>query len=460
MAGRRALLFFLVAALVLLSFQGVAFCKSKKLRVAVVDFENNAGPEVNDAVRRAITDMLTTELWKTNLFTIVERSRLEAIAQEQNLAASGLVDATTAVRLGKLLGVEAIITGSITQFTLKQQGGVIPIPQLGGIAIGESKAYVTLDVRVINAETGEIMLVARETGEAKRSLGGVAFSGVIYGQREAEGILAAATYKCIQKIVAKLKQLFVARGGGSSFHVVRVIGKTVYLDAGAINAGANPGDLYLVYVEGEPIVGLRGEILGVEKEYIALVELTEVNPRFSKGKIIKGYTPQKGDMVEPVYDKAMLDKIKFSPRLGGTATTTPAPQPTPQPTKPSKPSPQQPQPSPQPPQQPTGPSDIMNTSEEMVLINYYPISEELKNKIRILHKAAYYNYKKHRYSLAYKQFTKAYYLYKGNYLDAYWAARTAYKMGNRSKAKYWINVALKVNPNYIPAKKFKRAHKL
>ncbi|MCF7935334.1 MAG: CsgG/HfaB family protein, partial [Synergistales bacterium] len=64
-------------------------------RIAVADFDNNAGEgsvQVTDSVRRAITDMLITELAKTPGLQVIERSRLEAIAKEQQLAASGMVD--------------------------------------------------------------------------------------------------------------------------------------------------------------------------------------------------------------------------------------------------------------------------------------------------------------------------------------------------------------------------------
>ncbi len=443
---RRLILAIVVFSLLLCSAS--AFALAGKMRVAVIDFRNNvSGPERPkvEAVRRAITDMFITELWKTQMFSIVERSRLEAIAREHRLAASGLVDEATATRLGKLLGVEAIITGSITQFTLKKRGGVLPIPNVGGIAFGEAEAFVTLDVRMINVETGEIMLVAKETGRATHSVGGLAFGGMVYGQSEAEGLLAAATRQCIEKIVKKIRALR-ARRGKMTYHVIKREGGYVYLDAGEANAGVSPGDYFAVYVEGEPIYGVKGELLGVEKYYIAILQVQEVHPRYSIARIVKGKGVVRGDKVEPIFDKSSLDRIKIRPRLLAGASTTPSAS---QPPSPSAPSPQ-PQSSPPPPPPPTPKESIMNTSTTIQVIKLYPISESLKNNLIRLHKAGYYNYRKRRYSLAIRNYKLAYEMYKGNYVACYWIGRIYYEIGRRSEAIKWWRRGLRINPNYKP----------
>ncbi|MDO9508735.1 MAG: CsgG/HfaB family protein, partial [Thermovirgaceae bacterium] len=79
---------------------GPAFAKT---RIAVIDFEDAAG---SGAPARAITDMLVTELFKTNLFTIIERSKIDSLLFEQNMVISGAIDPSTAAKIGKLLGVE------------------------------------------------------------------------------------------------------------------------------------------------------------------------------------------------------------------------------------------------------------------------------------------------------------------------------------------------------------------
>jgi len=450
----RRVIWGLVLVFGFLSLSSVVFGASDKMRVAVIDFSNNVtGPESEqvEAVRRAITDMFITELWKTQMFSIVERSRLEAIAREHRLAQAGLVDATTAAQLGKLLGVEAIITGSITQFTLKKRGGFIPIPQLGGIAVGETEAFVTLDVRIVNVETGEIILVAKETGQATHSMGGVAFGGLIAGQGEAEGILAAATRQCVEKLVKKIGAIR-ARGGKMVYHVIRSERGRVYIDAGEANAGVTPGNYFAVYVEGEPIYGVKGELLGVEKNYIAVLEVEEVYPQYSIASVVKGKGVMRGDKVEPLFDPSAVEKINIRPRILAEGASGSPSQGQPGETPPPPPSAGGQTPPPPPPPPAPQSVSILNTGTTVEVIELWPISSDLKNNLIRLHKAGYYNYSKKNYSLAIQNYKLAFDSYNGNYVACYWLGRIYYEMGRRKEAIEWWRKGLSINPNYEPVK--------
>ena len=113
------------------------------------------------------------KLFNTGDFTILERQRIDDILSEQGLASDGYVDGATGAGMGKLLGVDFLISGAITQFTTETAGGVVPLPlgSFGGVAVGTHTAYVTLDVRAINSTTGEILLAAREQGAANATVG-------------------------------------------------------------------------------------------------------------------------------------------------------------------------------------------------------------------------------------------------------------------------------------------------
>jgi len=436
-----------LALLLALSLAGGALAR---VRVAVIDFQPNA-KGVDEATARAITDMMITELWKSGLFTVIERARIEAILQEQNLTLYGLADPKTAVNLGRLLGVQALITGAITQFESRTQGGALFIPGTTAVvAGGETRGTVTIDLRAINPETGEIVMVARESGSATQSIGGVAFSGVAYGQAETEGIMAAATYRAVTRLVDKLKGLFIAKGAIEPSHVVKVDGSRIYLDAGVENRNAKPGDLYLVYQEGEKIVGPRGEVLDVEKEYVALLEVVEAKPRYSIAKLVKGYPPYVGHKAEPAVDRDSAMATRFVIPSAPQASAPVAPSPS----QPSATGPAQGAP------QPSSSREAINRSEGMEVIDSFPIAENLKNQIKLLHRAGYTNYSNRKYDLALLQFAKAYELYTGNFLDAYWAAKAQLKLGKREEAALWIDRALKANPNYEPALKLKEQEKL
>ena len=70
----------------------------------------------NVDVGKGIADLLVTDLVKDGTFSIIERKALDKIMAEQNFSNSNRADPTSAAKLGKLLGVDAILVGSITEF--------------------------------------------------------------------------------------------------------------------------------------------------------------------------------------------------------------------------------------------------------------------------------------------------------------------------------------------------------
>ncbi len=85
-----------------------AFCT----RVAVIDFES-IGDDPN--IGRGVTEIVRTELIKTGNYEVVERALLNKIIEEQRFQLSDLVDPSKAVELGKLLGADLILTGSVVK---------------------------------------------------------------------------------------------------------------------------------------------------------------------------------------------------------------------------------------------------------------------------------------------------------------------------------------------------------
>ena len=73
-----------------------------KVRVAVMNFENNSSWRYwGDAA----ADELATQLFKTQKFSLVERTQLEAVLAEQNLGQSGRINSAQAAEIGRILGV-------------------------------------------------------------------------------------------------------------------------------------------------------------------------------------------------------------------------------------------------------------------------------------------------------------------------------------------------------------------
>lgn len=274
-----------------------------KTRIAVIDFEDAAG---SGAPARAITDMLVTELFNTDLFTIVERSKIDSLLFEQNMVISGAIDTSSAVKLGKLLGVELLITGSITEFRNEVVGGAVPIPGLpAGVAVGSRTGYVTIDTRAIDAQTGEIRMVAREQGASNQTLGGVAYDGAVFGGGKIGGVMAGATHKAVLNLVERFKELPASLPAKSeTFNVIQTNGAQVMVDAGSSNSDLAPGTLLAAYREGATITAMDGTILDAEKIYLSILSVVEMKPNYCICTIIRGIPLARGDKAETLGDRS------------------------------------------------------------------------------------------------------------------------------------------------------------
>jgi curli biogenesis system outer membrane secretion channel CsgG len=159
-------------AFVLMFIAGTAMAASKPT-VAVNEFTNetSAGWWYGGA-GRDLADMLTNEMAGTGSFKMVEREKLAAILDEQDLADSGRVSKKTGAQIGKLTGAKYIVTGALSAFETDVKGtdgGV----SFRGISLGGKKedAYLAVDLRVINTTTGEVEFT--RTVEARASGGGL-----------------------------------------------------------------------------------------------------------------------------------------------------------------------------------------------------------------------------------------------------------------------------------------------
>jgi len=85
--------------------------------VAILDFDVGAAigtPESDlDALRRGLAAMTITELAVNPAVRVVERSQIQQILQEQDLAKSDRVDQATALRIGRLLNAHYMVTGTL-----------------------------------------------------------------------------------------------------------------------------------------------------------------------------------------------------------------------------------------------------------------------------------------------------------------------------------------------------------
>ena len=149
-----------------------------KPSVGVSEFKNetSAGWWYSD-VGRDLAGMLTNELAATGKFRVVERNKLAHVLDEQDLAASGRVNKSTAAKTGKLTGARYLVFATVTSFDTKSQGVGGGI-SFRGINLGGKKedAYMAIDLRVVDTTTGDVEFT--RTVEARASSYGV--NGGVY----------------------------------------------------------------------------------------------------------------------------------------------------------------------------------------------------------------------------------------------------------------------------------------
>ncbi len=115
----------------------------------------------------------------------------------------------------------------------------------------------------------------------------------------------------------------------------------------------------------------------------------------------------------------------------------------------------QPAAKPAPAKTPTVKSPQANTSDQIEVIDSYAISAGERNNLKILQRNGVTKFNAGRYREALDIFTRAANGYDGNYLAAYWAAKSARKIGNRTLTMNWIDKTLDINPEYVPAKQLR-----
>ena len=164
----------ILALLLIAGFSANAFAAGGKPAVGVAEFKNeSAAGWWSGGVGWELSGMLSNELQSSGDFRIVERSKLENVLQEQNLAASGRARAGTGGKMGQVTGADYLVFGTVTAYqenTASTGGGL----SFHGISLGgkKSEAYIAVDVRVVNSTTGEVDF--SRTIEGRSEGGGVA----------------------------------------------------------------------------------------------------------------------------------------------------------------------------------------------------------------------------------------------------------------------------------------------
>jgi len=219
-------------------FPSDSWSASGKTRLAVVDFEQKASQEFQGKqMGEIIAEWLITSLVNTGRFEVVERAQLQKIMKEQQLGMTGMINQETVAKVGELLGVKVIITGSVIQ-------------------IGNT---YEVNARLISVEDGSILSAERIRG-----------AGL-------EGI-----ERMMDSLADSIKKNFPLEG-----YVVMVSGKRAMIDLGRTN-GVEPGMRFVAMRKGTPVRHpITGKMLAGEDIKIGEMVIQAVEREASWAEIVQ-----------------------------------------------------------------------------------------------------------------------------------------------------------------------------
>ena len=144
----------------------------------------------NAGMVSGIRDLITTALFQSKRFIVLERENIGDALVEQEFSASGKVGEASRIPLGELEGAELLVVGALTGFDAGAAGGggfPIPIPVGRGgdfvvLDLEFRKSHVAMDLRVIDVRTGRIVSTVAVEGSARKFGAGLSgFARTRYG---------------------------------------------------------------------------------------------------------------------------------------------------------------------------------------------------------------------------------------------------------------------------------------
>ncbi len=245
---------------------------TQSTEVTVTDGSGTSSSEVEQSAQTSLlTNKIITELTQSGAVSVVERKKVGQIMEEAQLTQQDLAEASTAAELGKLLGAEYMIFGSVDALRPS-----VSIEDLAYDA-GEQKVMsltASATARLVETETGEI--VAAEDLQVSRS------SEQLNPADTSRSIPAGFYRSVLNDLAGKLSSRLVTVI--SPIQVAKQEGDTVYLARSRLDTGER---LEIVELGEEIVDPDSGEVLGKTEHPVAVVEVTEGLANMSKAQIVE-----------------------------------------------------------------------------------------------------------------------------------------------------------------------------
>jgi curli biogenesis system outer membrane secretion channel CsgG len=278
----------------------------------------------NQDIGKGIADILVDKLVNDGAYSVIERKQLDKIIAEQNFSNSDRADPNSAAKIARILGVDAIIIGSITQFGRDDKstnvGGGAASSTLGRFGIGgvktsKSTAVCTITARMIDTSTAEILASVQGHGEETRNGTGIVGTGGSYAgmaggaldmksSNFANTILGAAVNKATTDVAHGLDQK-AASLPTAPVKAVKIEGVvadvspdgTLIINVGSKD-GVKVGDTLAVNRKVREVKDpTSGKVLRSVVDAVGTLKITEVDEASAVGKFTGAAPAKVGDTV-------------------------------------------------------------------------------------------------------------------------------------------------------------------
>jgi hypothetical protein len=206
----------------------------------------------------------------------------------------------------KMIPAQYIVVGSVTEFGAPNQGGGFSIGGVadngfgGGLGIRKETGKVSIDLRILNARTGEVVsaftvskTVSRTAVSITTDYRGVSMGGDTFKKTPLGDACRQALAEAADRIAGALA------GAGWEAKIVDADGDEAFVNAGA-EAGLGPGDRLRVERVGRVLTDPdTGQILSERHEQVGEVVIESSEPKVARGHFSAagpGMIPQRGDL--------------------------------------------------------------------------------------------------------------------------------------------------------------------
>jgi curli biogenesis system outer membrane secretion channel CsgG len=237
-------------------------------------------------VIESLDGQLVDRINATRKFDVVGRSDLSDIIKEQDLGASGNVDAKTAAQAGKLTGAKYLLVATVDDFQ-----DYVETAKFEGTGRSATKRVFRLSVvaKVYDSSTGKLLESANfQTGNDDFKRIQEERSYVVKDGELSDEMMVAVSRDLAQKIANRIADVvFPAK-------VLSKRDKSITINRGE-GGGVAVGDTFNVYALGEELIDPdTKESLGREEVKVGKVKITQVNPKTSTADILDDTGIDKG----------------------------------------------------------------------------------------------------------------------------------------------------------------------